>query len=74
MAILMGGATRDEDFVEYARLRLAAYLQAAGIAARAIRLQNDDGSLFLGVFFINVEEADVANIPRSVDGLRVEII
>lgn len=74
MAIIEHGSTRDIDYAEYARRRLAAFLNAAHIDASAIRLVEDDGKIHLAAVLNVVEPEDVENIPKQVDGLTVEVI
>jgi hypothetical protein len=74
MAIIENGATRDADWAEYARRRLHAFLRAANIDASAIRIVEDDGLIHLAAVLNVVEPEDIENIPKRVDGLKVEVI
>ena len=74
MAIIENGETLDAEYAEYARRRLAAFLQAAKIDASAISIVEHSGRIHLAAVLNVVEEEDIANIPKQVDGIRVEVI
>jgi hypothetical protein len=74
VAIINNGETSDAEYAEYARRRLGAFLQAARIDAAAICIVEQNGQIHLAAVLNVVEEEDVANIPKKVDRLRVEVI
>lgn len=68
-----GGCTRDEDLAKAALRRLGNFLTNARIPADARVFETTDG-MHLGVIDHGLAPQDLAALPKSVSGLKVEVV